>query len=158
MAKPAIQLPIEPSEPLHPALTEPGSSSAPPTPPQGPVPPKAPHAPSFDLALARISLGLEAICYTLIPLAPSPAAFTLFSVLASFGAGFGPAAQSLALALFARRGEVETGRLFGALSVVQSIWCVPLRALPPRAVPGADCVCRVRPCAARRSSARRCSA
>ncbi|EPQ58298.1 MFS general substrate transporter [Gloeophyllum trabeum ATCC 11539] len=106
---PPIQLPTSPSEPLSP-----GSSTAPP-----PLAPKAPASPSFDLLLARGSLLVDVLAYTLMPLAPTGGAFTLAAVLGSLGGGFGPAAQSLALELYARQGGRETGRLFGAWSVVQ---------------------------------------
>ena len=48
------------------------------------------------------------------------AAYIVLTILASCGAGFGPAIQALAVDLYARRGGEETGRLFGVLSVVQS--------------------------------------
>ena len=53
--------------------------------------------------------------------------FTAFGMLGSLGAGFSPATQSVMLALYARRGGTEIGRLFGALSVVQALRydCLP---------------------------------
>ncbi|TDL24842.1 MFS general substrate transporter [Rickenella mellea] len=126
--KPAIQLPIEPAEPLHPSQSAaaqdtpaPDAAQSQPTKAQTTPAKKTPHSPTFDLNLARFSLVIEVVCYTLIPLGPSPLTFTVFSMLASFSGGFNPAAQSLALVLFARSGETETGRLFGALSVVQAM-------------------------------------
>ena len=52
-------------------------------------------------------------------------AFTLFGMMASLSAGFSPAIQSVMLALYTRRGGTETGKLFGALGVVQALrWVV----------------------------------
>lgn len=159
--KPPVQLPVKPDEPLitsnasssetttesTPLLSSPSLSRA--TSTQEPLNAKAkakakepaspklpPHTPRFDLALARWSAALEVVCFTAIPLAPSALTFTLFGMLGSWGGGFNPAVQSLAIELYtdrARRaghvGAVETGRLFGALGVVSAIWCVLLRLL-----------------------------
>lgn len=51
----------------------------------------------------------------------NPVAFTAFGMLGSFGSGFGPAIQSVALEMYTQRGGTEAGRLFGALSVVQAL-------------------------------------
>ncbi|KAG6885884.1 hypothetical protein C0993_008403 [Termitomyces sp. T159_Od127] len=82
---------------------------------------KVPHSTAFDLGLARVSLFVEAVSYTLMALAPTELAFTGFSVMASLGAGLNPALQSVSLALYRRRGGTESGRLFGALSVLQAL-------------------------------------
>jgi hypothetical protein len=82
------------------------------------------HSPLFDLNLARASLFVDIISYAFMGLANTAGAFTLFGILGAFGAGFNPAMQSVTLALYARRGGTETGRLFGALSVLQALWCV----------------------------------
>ena len=87
-------------------------------------PPKDHNSLSFDLNLARVSLATEMICYTLLGLAPTPIPFTIFSVLGSLGAGLFPALQSVALELYSRRGGKESGRLFGALSVLQALGSV----------------------------------
>lgn len=60
-----------------------------------------------------------------------PLAFVGFSVFVSFGGGFGPATQSLALELYNARSRMlghvaeneaaEAGKLFGALSVLQAM-------------------------------------
>lgn len=50
--------------------------------------------------------------------------FTAWSVLGSFGSGFGPSVSSVATTLYTRNGGKELGKLFGALSVVQIVWCV----------------------------------
>lgn len=131
-----IQLPIEPTEaqPLLPAVSatfneEPTSSTTQPnssTPSPGPLTrQKEIHSPTFDLALARISLLIEIISYTFMGLAPTPLAFTIFGMLGAFGTGFSPALHSVALELYARRGGgTESGKLFGALSVIQALWWV----------------------------------
>ncbi|KAH8116885.1 MFS general substrate transporter [Phellopilus nigrolimitatus] len=125
--KHAVQLPIEPSEPLQ-GLHDAESSLEPDAGPERPHKQHAdaklaPHTPSFDLGLARASLVLEAVCYSFIPLAPSAHMFLVFGMLVSWGGGFNPAVQALALELYTRRsrkqGGAETGRLFGAMSVVQ---------------------------------------
>ncbi|KAG6897131.1 hypothetical protein C0992_003911 [Termitomyces sp. T32_za158] len=82
---------------------------------------KVPHSAAFDLRLARVSLFVEVVSYTLMALAPSALAFTGFSIMASLGAGLNPALQSVSLALYHRRGGTESGRLFGALSVLQAL-------------------------------------
>ena len=81
------------------------------------------HSPLFDLNLARASLLVSIVSYTSMGLAQSPIVFALSGALSSFGAGFSPAAQSVALALYAKRGGIETGKLFGAMSLIQAIRC-----------------------------------
>ena len=81
------------------------------------------HSPLFDLNLARASLIVKIISYTSMGLAQSQILFALSGTLGAFSLGFSPAAQSVALALYAKRGGVETGRLFGALSLLQVIRC-----------------------------------
>ncbi|KAF5315849.1 hypothetical protein D9611_005020 [Ephemerocybe angulata] len=79
------------------------------------------HSPRFELGVARLSLILEVPAYGLMVLFASQDAFAVYSVLGAMGVGFSPAVQTLALAMYARRGGTETGRLFGALSVVQAL-------------------------------------
>ncbi|KDR68702.1 hypothetical protein GALMADRAFT_256506 [Galerina marginata CBS 339.88] len=79
------------------------------------------HSPSFDLGLARVSLAVDVVGYTFMALAPTPWTFTLFGMMNALGTAFGPAVQSVTLALYARRGGTEIGRLFGALSVIQAL-------------------------------------
>ncbi|KAF8163650.1 major facilitator superfamily domain-containing protein [Crassisporium funariophilum] len=79
------------------------------------------HSSSFDLGLARASLFMDIVAYTFMGLARTPLAFTVFGALGSLGAGFSPAIQSVTLAMYARRGGTETGRLFGAMSVIQAL-------------------------------------
>ncbi|KAJ7724442.1 MFS general substrate transporter [Mycena maculata] len=82
-----------------------------------------PHSASFDLSLARVSLLIEVIAYTAMPFAPTGFTFTLLTMLSSFGAGFAPAVQSTSLELYSRKigASGESGKLFGALSVVQAL-------------------------------------
>ncbi|THG99442.1 hypothetical protein EW145_g7263 [Phellinidium pouzarii] len=87
--KPAIQLPVEPSEPLNATSSTPMSLAAIEHPhrqhTQTTSAKLAPHTPSFDLALARGSLVLEVVCYSLIPLAPNVYSFSACSMLAAWG-------------------------------------------------------------------------
>ncbi|KAL5532572.1 hypothetical protein ACEPAF_4346 [Sanghuangporus sanghuang] len=84
---------------------------------------QARKTPAFDLAIAQSSLALEIVCYALVPVLYSSGAvlFIVFTILASCGAGFGPAIQALAVDIYNGRGGTETGRLFGVLSVIQTI-------------------------------------
>jgi len=75
----------------------------------------------FDLWLARVSLMIDIISYILLTLVRTPTMFFAISLLGSLGSGLGPAKQSVALELYLRTGETETGKLFGALSVAQAI-------------------------------------
>jgi hypothetical protein len=81
------------------------------------------HSPLFDLNLARASLLVGMVSYISMGLAQSPILFALSGTFNAMGAGFSPAAQSVALALYAKRGGVEIGRLFGAISLIQAIRC-----------------------------------
>ena len=81
------------------------------------------HSPLFELNLARASLIVDTVSHILMGLAQSPLPFALSGTLSAFGAGFSPAAQSVALALYAKRGGIETGKLFGAISLIQAIRC-----------------------------------
>lgn len=85
------------------------------------------HSLAFDLNLARISLLIEIVGFMCMGFALTPIAFTASGMLWSMGAAFTPANQAVALALFTERGGTETGRLFGALSVLQSLGCVMSR-------------------------------
>jgi hypothetical protein len=79
------------------------------------------HSPAFDLGLARASVLIEVVTYTGMGLAPMALAFTAFGMFGSLGSAFSPAMQSAALALYMQRGNKESGRLFGALSVLQAL-------------------------------------
>lgn len=82
------------------------------------------HSSTFDLNIARGSILFEIVPYTLMALVASPLAFLLFGVLGSLGSGFTPSVQSAALEVYSRRGGTESGRLFGAMGVIQLLWCV----------------------------------
>ncbi|KAF7323180.1 MFS domain-containing protein [Mycena chlorophos] len=88
---------------------------------QGQTSPSPDHSPSFDLGLAKISVLIDMFAFGLMTLATSVLPFLGASILNSFGAGFGPALQSVALELHTRRnGREEAGKLFGAFSIVQA--------------------------------------
>jgi MFS family permease len=78
----------------------------------------------FDLALQRVSLViLLAVCIA-VGLAPSGRVYISLSTLLALGAGCTPAAQAVALELFARqpgRSAAQAGTLFGALAVLSSL-------------------------------------
>jgi len=109
--KPIIEIPQSPST----------SAGLLDTPREFPTKKKEIHSPAFDLGLARISVAIGAISYTCMGLAPSALAFTIFGMVNSMGMAFSPAVQSTALALYVQNGNKESGRLFGALSVVQAL-------------------------------------
>jgi len=81
---------------------------------------------SFDLGLAKLSLVVDIISFLCMGLARTGREFTIFGVFGAFGLGFNPAMQSVTLALYTRRGGTESGRLFGALSVIQAFAYVPV--------------------------------
>ena len=118
----AIELPIQPSESLTFSATTTTPSNS--TPVETSSPSSVPndnHSATFDLALARISVVAEMISYTVMGLVPTPSVFLAFTLFGSFGSGYSPAVQSVALELYSRRGGTESGKLFGALSVVQAL-------------------------------------
>ena len=67
---------------------------------------------------------IEVISCTLLPFAPTAGLFTAFTMLGALGSGFSPAVQSVTLGLYTQGGGTESGKLFGALSVVQALWYV----------------------------------
>ena len=87
------------------------------------------HSPLFDLNFARASLLADIASYVSKGLTQSPILFTLSGVFSAMGAGFPAAAQSVALALYTKRGGVEIGKLFGAFSLIQAIRCDTLCCL-----------------------------
>lgn len=105
----------EDREPVSTTQTQPGSSTK--------VQVQARKTPAFDLAIAQASLALEIVCYALVPIffSSGPILFVMLTIVASCGAGFGPAIQALAVDIYNGRGGTETGRLFGVLSVIQTI-------------------------------------
>ncbi|RPD66384.1 MFS general substrate transporter [Lentinus tigrinus ALCF2SS1-6] len=85
------------------------------------VGPNAPHSPKFDLMLARVSLGIDVVVYTLMVCSTSGLMFAAITALGALGMGFSPAVHSIALTLYNRRGGKDSGKLFGAMSVVQAM-------------------------------------
>ncbi|KAF7294735.1 MFS domain-containing protein [Mycena indigotica] len=81
------------------------------------------HSPSFDLSLAKASLAVDIISYTAMPLASTGLSFTGATIISSFGSGFTPGMQSVALELYKSQngGRDESGKLFGGLSVIQAL-------------------------------------
>ncbi|KAF9218282.1 MFS general substrate transporter [Gyrodon lividus] len=131
--KPApVQLPLTPGEPLRGSIglsstrrSHSHSSSCSPRPGSSiHRSPSPSHSPTFDLALARISLALDVISFIIMTIATTGALFTFGTAIGSFGSGFSPAAQALAFEIYSKRGgqgRGEAGRLFGALSVLQAL-------------------------------------
>lgn len=112
---PPIQLPLEASQSPDPSALEEAMTAAPTT------MNVASHAARIDLALARTSLLIECVAFSILTLATTGFAFTVPTILSSLGAGTRPALQSLALDAYTRRGGTEAGRLFAALSVLQAL-------------------------------------
>lgn len=83
------------------------------------------HSLSFDMTLARVSMAMEAVAYGAMGLSSSGLPFVVSSVFLWLGSAVNPAVQCVALAVYKRNGGTESGRLFGALSVVQALWSVP---------------------------------
>ncbi|KAJ6525824.1 hypothetical protein DFH09DRAFT_1188244 [Mycena vulgaris] len=76
----------------------------------------------FDLDLAHLSILVDMVTFVALPIAPNGTVFMVFSMLGSFGIGFGPAFRSVALNVYSRRfRKVESGKLF-ALSVASSVF------------------------------------
>ncbi|EKM55184.1 uncharacterized protein PHACADRAFT_255634 [Phanerochaete carnosa HHB-10118-sp] len=121
LLRPSIKLPIEQDEPLQPASQPSTSSPRTESLPKQTTPTNTSRSIALDFGLARVSLVIEVISYALVPFASNGLRYTAVTVLGSFGAGFGPALQSVALGLYTLRGGTESGRLFGAMSVVQSL-------------------------------------
>ena len=95
----------------------------------------------FDLSLIRGSLLIDLLSHSLVALSPAHASQALFvgaTSLSSFGAGLVPATNSLALCIMQARGEDDTGKLFGAFSVLQAIGQMILGVSFP--IPGAPLV------------------
>lgn len=84
-----------------------------------------------DLLIARVSLLIDIASYVVVVASAGPKLFVVGSLALSFGGGFGPAASSLAMHL---SGGQETGKLFGAMAVANTIGFV---FFPPLA----SCAC-----------------
>ncbi|KAJ7723380.1 major facilitator superfamily domain-containing protein [Mycena metata] len=80
----------------------------------------------FDFDLARFSVIVDAVTFAILPFAPTGIVFLLFTALGSFGAGLAPAVNNVALELYTRKigknETLESGKLFGAISVVQAVF------------------------------------
>ena len=76
----------------------------------------------FDLHLLRVSSLIIAAGYALMAFAPTGLIFTLSFMITTFGQGFLPAVQSVAIMLYASSsGQDNSGRLLTALGVVYGI-------------------------------------
>jgi len=78
----------------------------------------------FDRRLAQASLSLDALADLFVAISPasSQASFIAFSCLSSFASGGNPALHSLgAVCIYALGHGSETGRLFGAIGVLNAI-------------------------------------
>jgi hypothetical protein len=82
------------------------------------------HVPSLDLAVSRVSLLVILAASVYQATGPSSTGFLGAAVLVACSSGFGPSVQSLAMELYRERGGKESGKLFGALSVLSSLTCV----------------------------------
>nr|GAT48850.1 predicted protein [Mycena chlorophos] len=100
-----------------------------PLPTPTPVPPHQ-HSSHFDLSLARFSILIHLITFTLLPLAPTSILFIVVISFDSFAAGLAPAINSVALDLYTHQvglegaspAAVEPGKLYGAMTVVQALF------------------------------------
>lgn len=119
-----IQLPISPTgdEPLN---TSPSAPSLEPAAHDGD--PGSPHTPAVDLGIARMSLVVQTICFVIIAISKDAGMFVAAGALGALATGYSPTTHSLSLELYTRRGGLpsEAGRLFGALSVIQTVGCAP---------------------------------
>jgi hypothetical protein len=95
-----------------------------------PRPRGLPHDPAFDLVIARVSLLLELCQYFIATIATNVTVWISATVIGSFGGGFSPSIQALAVELFNRRETIihgderageNYGQLFGALGVIQAL-------------------------------------
>ena len=120
---PPIQLPVDPTEPLqHEEHIICGNTR------RKPLSPHDLRSLSFDLGVARIALILDITAFLLFPTARHPLVFTAYSMIGCMGTAFSPAIQSVGMGLYTQQGGTETGKLFGALSVMSALWFV----YPPR--------------------------
>ncbi len=89
---------------------------------------------ALDLWLARAAVLLDMFFYALTFGTKSGLLFGLYTSCIAFGTHFGPTVQSLALDLYTRSGETDTGRLLGALTVISALRYVTLHTDCPRFV------------------------
>lgn len=113
-----IQLPTSPAsdEPLNSSSLSPAARA------RGPG---NPHTPAVDLGIARMSLVVQTICFVIIAFSKDAGMFVAAGALGALAAGYSPTTHSLSLELYTRRGGLpsEAGRLFGAMSVIQTVGC-----------------------------------
>lgn len=116
-----IQLPTSPAddEPLNVSSSLPPATQA-----SGPG---SPHTPTVDLGIARISLVVQTLCFVIIAVSKDAGMFVAAGALGALATGYLPTTHSLSLELYTRRGgsPSEAGRLFGAMSVIQTLGCAP---------------------------------
>jgi len=78
-----------------------------------------------DLTLARCALMIEVVSCLIMATTTSGTLFTIGTMVASASIAFLPISQSLALEIYKRKttreGGDEAGKLFGAMSVVQTL-------------------------------------
>lgn len=70
------------------------------------------------------------MCFVAIAVSKDPRVFVAAGALGALAMGYSPTTHSLSLELYTRRGGApsEAGKLFGAMSVIQTVGCAP----PPR--------------------------
>ncbi|KAI0309145.1 major facilitator superfamily domain-containing protein [Amylostereum chailletii] len=73
----------------------------------------------WDLALAKLSLVVQIGAFFLMSVATTSWAFVGGILSVSFGAGYTPTINTLALEFYRRSGGTEAGKLFGAMTFVQ---------------------------------------
>lgn len=114
------------------------------------------HTPKVDLGIAKVSLALQVTFFVLIAISKDAVVFVTAGALGALAMGYPPTVQSLSLELYTRRGGApsESGRLFGAMSVIQTIgYVVPTEVFCEVAV-----ILTLDGGAGTRLSAQRCSA
>ena len=119
---------IAPDDPTRPLLphddrlerTRVPSLNNSPTPSHGARVRHARRGAAFDLLAATWSLIVDVIFLLMTCFAFGPRTFAIVTILSSFGAGYPPAVESLALALMPDGGE-DAGRLFGAFAVAKTL-------------------------------------
>jgi hypothetical protein len=74
-----------------------------------------------------MSLVVQAICFVIIAFSKDAGMFIAAGALGALATGYSPTIQSLSLELYTRRGGLpsEAGRLFGAMSVIQTVGYAP---------------------------------
>jgi len=70
---------------------------------------------------------VQAICFVIIAFSKDAGMFVAAGALGALATGYSPTINSLSLELYTRRGgsPSEAGRLFGAMSVIQTVGCAP---------------------------------